>query len=216
MVAERQGVRVGIGTILVVTALPIYLSAAWWRLIKPKLNVEALGAVRKLASVAPWWLHALFIFGVAVLLSRFVNGFPFGQIPTEVPSSVRLLIPPTGEPKELEKANVLWQAFPLESTGWSPAFRGILDLAETDARKRIYGECVNGKAPNTLGLCEYRSKSLVVLLQFEKPTIYKNLEISISGQESPQFKIEAMTSTYAVISFPYYPSNQLIDVKTAN
>jgi hypothetical protein len=84
LMAEKDGLRFRAGVALAVAALPVYLSAALWRLVKPRLNVQTLVHLNK--GLALWWIRAVFIFALAVILSQFMGRWSFlapsGPAPT--------------------------------------------------------------------------------------------------------------------------------------
>ena len=127
--------------------------------------------------------------------------------PIALPSSLRLLFPPDGKPEELEKTNIQWQAYPVEGTTLVVPSRPIGILSGP--------ECESGK-PSIGGLCEVKTKSLLLLLQFDQPTIYKKLIATIDGKDATQFTVEEMSPSYAVLNFSDYPSGEVLDVRTEN
>jgi hypothetical protein len=82
----QRGVAFWIGAGLVVIGLPLYLSAAWWRLAKEKLDTRALELLRGLAENTPWWARSLLTLLLAFILAQFIpslgrNGFSLIQCP---------------------------------------------------------------------------------------------------------------------------------------
>lgn len=59
MMAEKDGARTALGAILLVAALPVYLSAAWWRMTKEHLSGGQLSTLRMVASDTRWWFGLL-------------------------------------------------------------------------------------------------------------------------------------------------------------
>jgi hypothetical protein len=72
MMKESHGEGIGfwIGGVLVVLALPAYLSAAWWKVIKPWLNHRALEYVTAFSQRLPWWARSLAFVVLALGLAQ--------------------------------------------------------------------------------------------------------------------------------------------------
>ena len=77
LMIKEDRFRFWTGAILIIMALPVYLSAAWWRLLKPKLNVQALATINAVAIRVPWWVRTLIIVGLILALSTFVIRLAF-------------------------------------------------------------------------------------------------------------------------------------------
>jgi hypothetical protein len=69
LMTEKDGVRFGTGVLLAVAGLPCYLSAYWWKALKPKLPERFLATLNGVATDARWWAGGLLIFLTALLLS---------------------------------------------------------------------------------------------------------------------------------------------------
>jgi len=77
-------------------------------------------------------------------------------------------------------------------------------------------KCLYGTM-NPIGMCDVPSKSLLLVLRFERPIIYKSFNISSPGRDySLKSHVRAMTPSYAVIDFDGYPSGYVLDVRTEN
>jgi hypothetical protein len=79
MMKESQGERAKfwLGGVLVLVALPIYLSAAWWRLIESKLDGRARQYIIAIASRIPWWVRSLAFVILAFALAQVLPGVHF-------------------------------------------------------------------------------------------------------------------------------------------
>ena len=197
LMVEKDGLRFWVGLALVIVALPTYLSAALWRMLAEKVDIRALSAVNKFALRSPWWLRAVFIFGLALFLSQFIQGWPFIQTPSAISSHVRLLVPAAGEPKELESKNIRAQWYETKGTAY------VLNMNMIGCKAAL----------NSAGLCEVPTRSLLLMLQFEHPTVFKNIRVENGAKTKPDFTVKAISPSYAVIYFEYYPGDQVLDIK---
>lgn len=68
MMVEKEGSRFVWGLVLMAAALPIYLSGAWWKLLKSRLNKSAVDAVEGVAVSTPWWVRSALIATLAFLI----------------------------------------------------------------------------------------------------------------------------------------------------
>jgi hypothetical protein len=188
---------------------------------------------------ARWWAGGIFLFLLAVILSPFIEQqrWPFAhwfasslelpigptpslppdvvsrlpksvEAPKDFPSSLKLLVAPTGQPKELEATNIQWEAFPVEQSYYYKR-----PFIPQGANPFLYGN-LDCKA-DADGFCKSESKSLTLLLKFEKPTIYKKLNVTMAGS-TRSAEIMEMTPAYAVVYFSSYPAGQIVDIRTEN
>jgi hypothetical protein len=73
MMAEKDGLRFWTGTILVLAAIPFYLSGALWNAVRPHLNKYALASLDAISNRAPWWLRGFFIVFLALIISQIIG-----------------------------------------------------------------------------------------------------------------------------------------------
>jgi hypothetical protein len=69
--------NVGVGGFLVLVGLPLYLSAAIWRLVKTKLDRRVLTSVNSIASDARWWVGVLLVVLTGLAISPFLGDGSF-------------------------------------------------------------------------------------------------------------------------------------------
>lgn len=70
---DASAVRFWLGLGLVVAGLPCYLSAGWWKTLKPNLNVRFLLTLNGVATDARWWFGILVAFLVFLTFSPFIE-----------------------------------------------------------------------------------------------------------------------------------------------
>jgi hypothetical protein len=68
----KRGTAFWVGTFLVVIGLPLYLSAAWWKLAQEKLDRRALNALKAVSERTPWWARSILTVLLALILAQFV------------------------------------------------------------------------------------------------------------------------------------------------
>jgi hypothetical protein len=92
LMAEKDGVRFWTGFGLAVAGLPCYLSAAWWKTLKPKLDDRFLTTLNNVATDARWWVGCLFIVLAGLILSPAIEKWIWSVPPLSGFSRPGLLI----------------------------------------------------------------------------------------------------------------------------
>jgi hypothetical protein len=73
MMAERAA-RFVLGAFILLLALPVYLSAAWWKIVREKLSTEQVSTLRLVANDAHWWFGLFFILIISLAISPAARG----------------------------------------------------------------------------------------------------------------------------------------------
>lgn len=73
--SHGEGLGFWVGGVLVLLALPVYLSAAWWRLVKSKMDRRALEYVTAFSQRIPWWARSLIFVALAFALAQTMPRF---------------------------------------------------------------------------------------------------------------------------------------------
>jgi hypothetical protein len=136
--------------------------------------------------------------------------------PTSIPTSMLILFGGGADaPKVLEAKNTKWQFFSYDYYSYVPT---DITLPTNVAEKQCG---VDGTPANYFGVmgrplnCQYKSKKLIILLSFEKPVTFRKLKIDAGGKAFTSWKQEAMTESYAVLAFEYYPTGSLLNIEAA-
>ena len=87
MMADKEGLRFWIGVILVLCAIPVYLSGALWNMLKPHLNQGGLIAINSFVERLPWWFRGALIVIIAIVLSQII-GFRISLFPASAENTV--------------------------------------------------------------------------------------------------------------------------------
>jgi hypothetical protein len=61
MMAEKDGTRFYLGAVLLMAAHPVYLSAAWWNVVRDRLSCRQISTLRLVANDLRWWFGLLAI-----------------------------------------------------------------------------------------------------------------------------------------------------------
>jgi hypothetical protein len=120
MMAEKDGLRFWTGTLLVFAAIPVYLSGALWKTVKPHLNKETLDRVDAVVNRAPWWSRGLFIVLLALVISQTIGQIKWPFLP--ITDLAQDTAPPGGN-------NYRWQ--PLSRSESLVSVRRLLDSLES-------------------------------------------------------------------------------------
>jgi len=86
--SRGEGIGFWIGGLLVILALPVYLSAAWWQVIKPKMDRRALEYLTAFSQRIPWWGRSLAFVLLAVGLAQIFPKLQFGPQPQIPPTTI--------------------------------------------------------------------------------------------------------------------------------
>jgi hypothetical protein len=153
-------------------------------------------------------MRAFAAFLLTVLLS-IANFAPTGSAqsgePAGVATSLRLRFDENGKPQETDRKNLNW--YLLETEG--PSVR---------VKAPFYGDCADGEPPfvyrpwvpppatvgsaNDIepGYCLQKSKSLVLVLHFDKPVPAGKVSLRAPGTKLPEWEGRLLNSELAVIS----------------
>jgi hypothetical protein len=84
MIAEKEGLRVGLGLFLVLLGCLFFYAAAFWRTSRKVLSTEAQSVIARFAASYVTWALILFLLFQTLILSRFIEGhrWPFSY-PTD-------------------------------------------------------------------------------------------------------------------------------------
>jgi hypothetical protein len=75
--SHGEGIGFWMGGFLVILALPVYLSAAWWKVVKSKMSNQALEYLTTFSEKIPWWASSLAFILLAVVLSQMLPKVQF-------------------------------------------------------------------------------------------------------------------------------------------
>jgi hypothetical protein len=163
-----------------------------------------------------------------VTLFNFTNGMPIASAqsgvsgtPVEVTTSLRLRFDENGNPQEIDRRNLNWYA--METEG--PSVR---------VKAPFYGDCADGEPPfvykpwvppratvgsaNDIepGYCLQKSKSLILVLVFEKPTSSGKISLVAQGARLPEWEGQLLSAQLAVISIHAGLKNADLEISLAN
>ncbi len=73
MMAEATGTRFGLGVVLALCALPVYLAGWFWNKISPRINHDAVASATAFVERLPWWIRGALIVIFAFVLSQVIG-----------------------------------------------------------------------------------------------------------------------------------------------
>jgi hypothetical protein len=138
--------------------------------------------------------------------------------PAPIPTYLHILFGPISiAPKEIQSANIEWQAIELTHSGVTPKYIGPAILsADPTAMDRLRCSMSVDFSDRTC-FVPYSYKYLELVLSFDKPITFKNIRVSAAqGGETPKWDQVIMTETDAVLRFDSYPSDLLLNIEAVN
>lgn len=96
MMAEKDGARFGLGTALVIGALPVHLAWVFWQKVKPWLGATTLRELSAIAVSPRWWFGSILILLAALIFEPVIAvprwpTLPFSRTElATIPTTLRL------------------------------------------------------------------------------------------------------------------------------